>query len=72
MIGNRYRVKEDCFNGVHHLQKDEILTETYAYNFEKECREDGGEYNDIIHNEYGYICDVGSEFAKDNLELVME
>ena len=27
MIGNRYRVKEDCFNGIHHLQKDEILTE---------------------------------------------
>ena len=69
MVGDRYKVKADCFNGKWHIKKDDILTESKAYNFEKECYEDGGEYNDIVHEDYGYICDRGSEFAKENLEL---
>lgn len=68
MIGDKYRVKINCSNGVHNLKVGEILTEIDAYNFETQCREDGGEYNDIVHDTYGYICDVGSEFAKENLE----
>lgn len=70
MIGDKYRVKADCSNGIHTLKSGEILTEADAYNFEKDCREDGGEYNDIVHDTYGYICDAGSTFAKKNLELV--
>ena len=68
MIGDKYKVKEDCSNGIHNLKAGEILTETYAYNFEKECYEDGGEYNGIVHDTYGYICDAGSRFAKEDLE----
>lgn len=41
---------------------------TDVYNFETQCREDGGEYNDVVHDAYGYICDAGSEFIKENLE----
>lgn len=70
MIGDKYTVKADCSNGIHILKAGEILTEVEAYNYEKECREDGGEYNDIVHGMYGYICDVGSEFAKKNLKKV--
>ena len=45
-----------------------ILTEKEAYNFETECREDGGEYNELIHNIYGFVCEVGSNFTKKFLE----
>lgn len=70
MIGDKYRVKTDCSNGIHDLKIGEILIEIDAYNFETQCREDGGEYNDIVHAQYGYICDVGSKFAKENLEQI--
>lgn len=70
MIGDKYKVKADCTNEIFPLKAGEILTETNAYNYEKKCREDGGEYNDIVHGMYGYICDAGSEFAKKNLEKV--
>ena len=72
MIGDKYKVKQDCQSGRFRLKQGDVLIENGAYNFETEIYEDGGEYNDIIHDEYGYICDVGSEFAKDNLELVTE
>ena len=52
MIGDKYIVKQDCFDGIHKLTKGEILTEKEAYNFETECREDGGEYNELTHNIY--------------------
>ena len=68
MIGDKYIVKENCFAGIHNLIKGEILTEKEAYNFGTECREDGGDDNELIHNEYGFVCDVGSDFAKKYLE----
>jgi len=70
MIGDKYKVKADCIANLRQLKEGDILIEKEAYNFEKECREDGGIYNELIHDEYGYICDVGSIFAKDNLERV--
>ena len=68
MIGDKYIVKKDRFDGVHQLFKGEVLTEREAYNYNTECREDGGEYNELTHDKYGYICEVGSEFAKKYLE----
>ena len=32
MIGDKYIVKQDCFDGIHNLTKGEILTEKEAYN----------------------------------------
>jgi len=73
MIGDRYEVKREFKIGRNKvLHIGDILTEKAAYNFEKECYEDGGEYNELVHDEYGYICDVGSEFAKENLDLQAE
>ena len=70
MIGDKYIVKQDCFDGIHNLTGGEILIEKEAYNFEKECREDGGKYNELTHNIYGFVCEVGSKFASDNLEKI--
>lgn len=70
IIGDKYRVKEACSNGIHDLKKGEILTEIGAYNFEKCYREDGGECNDIVHDTYGYICDAGSKFRQKYLENI--
>ena len=68
MIGDKYIVKQNCFDGIHKLTKGEILIEKETYNFETECREDGGEYNELTHNTYGFVCEVGSNFAKKFLE----
>ena len=68
MIGDKYIVKQDCFDGIHNLIKGEILTEKEAYNFETKCREDGGEYNELTHDIYGFVCEVGSNFTKKFLE----
>ena len=68
MIGDKYIVKQDCFDGIHNLIKGEILTEKEAYNFETECREDGGECNELTHDIYGFVCEVGSNFTKKFLE----
>lgn len=70
MIGDKYKVKVNCSNGIHKLKAGEILTEIDAYNFETQCREDGGEYNELVHDKYGYICDAGSKFTKENLEKI--
>lgn len=67
MIGDKYRVKFDCQIGRFKLKHGDILTETGAYNFETEEYEDGGEYNDLRNNNFDYICDVGSQFSKENL-----
>ena len=69
MIGDKYRVKEDCVCWNEQFKKDDILIEKEAYNFETETYEDGGEYNEL-HNEKGYVCDVGSPWAKENLERI--
>lgn len=71
MVGDKYIVKEDCFDSFHSLwlRKGEILTESYGYNNETEQWEDYPDgYNDLLHDEHGWICDVGSDFAKDYLE----
>ena len=68
MIGDKYIVKQDCFDGIHKLTKGEILTEKEVYNFETECREDGGKYNELTHNIYGFVCEVGSSFTNKFLE----
>lgn len=68
MIGDRYIAKCDCQIGRFKLKQGDILTETGAHNFETEEYEDGGEYNDLRNNNYDYICDVGSQFSKENLE----
>lgn len=67
MIGDMYRVKSDCQIGRFKLKQGDVLTETGAYNFETEEYEDGGEYNNLINNNHDYICDVGSQFSKENL-----
>lgn len=69
MIGDKYKVKHDCTLDGYQLTKGTILTEKEAYNFEKECYEDGGEYNEI-RGESGYLCDAGSAWAKENLEKI--
>ena len=68
MIGDKYLVKQDFFDGMHHFKTGEILTEKEAYNFETECREDGGEYNELTHDTYGFVCEAGSNLAKKYLE----
>lgn len=68
MIGDKYIVKENCIYGIYNLAKGEILTEKEAYNFEKECREDGEKYNELTHDKYGFVCEVGSDFTKKYLE----
>ena len=68
MIGDKYTVKKACFDGVHQLFKGEVLTETEAYNYNTECREDDGEYNELTHDVYGFICEVGSDFTKKYME----
>ncbi|RKI83803.1 hypothetical protein D7V90_07880 [bacterium 1xD42-87] len=68
MTGDKYRVKCDCQISRFKLKQGDILIEFGAYNFETEEYEDGGEYNDLRNNNYEYICDVGSQFSKENLE----
>lgn len=72
MIGDIYRVKEDCYDDLHNiwLKRGEFLVESEGYNNETEQREDCGDFNDLVHNEYGFICDAGSNFAKEHLVLV--
>lgn len=77
MIGDKYRVKENCVCERIQLKKGEFLTEKEAYNFDIEEYEDASKfgddeagYNEIRHDEYGYICDVGSRWAKENLDRV--
>ena len=70
MIGDKYKVKVDCSNGQYNLKRGDILTETDGYNYETENRENAGEFNDIVHDIYGFICDAGSTFAKTNLEKI--
>ena len=60
--------QRNCSNRIYNLKACEILMETDACNFETQCCEDGGEYNDVVHDAYGYICDASSEFTKENLE----
>lgn len=79
MIGGKYKVKEDCVCERIQLKKGEILTEKEAYNFEIEEYEDASQfskeeagYNELRHDKYGFICDVGSKWAKENLEMVLE
>lgn len=69
MLGDKYIVKESCFvDECIKLNKGDILTEKEGYNFETEQREDCPDgYNELIHDTYGYICDVGSNFAVKNL-----
>ncbi len=54
-----------CCRVVH--KSGDILTEKKGYNFDTECREECGDYNEL-HNDFGFVCDVGSIFAKMNLE----
>lgn len=68
MIGDKYRAKCDCQISRFKLKQGDILIETGAYNIETEKYEDCGEYNDLRNNNYDRICDVGSQFSKDNLE----
>ena len=70
MIGDKYRVKVDCSNEMYNLKTGEILTEIDAYNFKTGCREDSGGCNEIVHDTYGFICEVGSKFTEENLERV--
>ena len=71
MIGDKYRVKEDFYDDLHNiwLVRGECLVESEGYNSETEQREDCGDYNDLVHNEHGFICDVGSDFAKEHLVI---
>ena len=68
MIGDKYKVKQDCQTGRFRLKQGDILTENGAYNFETEVYEDGGVYNNLLNDEQEFICEVGSKFAFDNLE----
>lgn len=68
MIGDKYKVKQDCQTGRFRLKQGDVLTENGAYNFETEEYEDGGEYNDLFNDKNEFICEVGSKFASDNLE----
>lgn len=69
MIGDKYEVRREAkISRNKTLHVGDLLTEKAAYNFEKECYEDGGEYNELVHDKYGYICDVGSEFTMEYLE----
>lgn len=70
MLGDKYVVREDCNDGIHWLYKDEILVEREAYNIKTESKEDGGAYNELTHEKYGFICEVGSEFTKAHLEKI--
>lgn len=69
MIGSKYIVKKDY--KVHNLElkQGDVLTEIEAYNFETETYEDGGTDNSIVNDNNEFICDVGSKFAEENLEL---
>lgn len=46
------------------------MIEKGALNTETECIEDAGEYNELIHEVYGYVCDAGSDFAIQNLTKI--
>lgn len=72
MIGDKYSVLKDTYFGFQKIKKGDILIEKAAYNFETECREDGKEYNELVHEKYGFICEVGSKWASENTELVEE
>lgn len=67
MEGNKWKVKRDCHTYNIYLKSGDILTEKKGYNFDTECREECGDYNEM-HNDFGFVCDVGSIFAKMNLE----
>lgn len=71
MIGDKYIVKENCCVGHHNisLKKGEVLVESAGFNHNTEQREDCGDYNDLVHSEYGFICEVGSCFAKKYLVI---
>ncbi len=69
MEGDKWRVKQDCKVERTVLKSEDILTEKKAYNFETECREEHGDYNEL-YNDLGFVCDVGSPFAKANLEKI--
>ena len=70
MIGDRYVVKNDCVtHRFQKLEKGDVLTEKGSFNTDTECVEDAGEYNELVHDVYGYVCDVGSVFATKNLAL---
>ena len=71
MIGDKYRVKQDCQTGRFRLKQGDVLIENGAYNFETEEYEDGGEYNDLYNDKNEFICEVGSKFASDNLEKIV-
>lgn len=60
MIGDKYIVREDCIVDSMQLKKGDILIERGAYNYHKQCREDDGLLNKIIHEKYGHICEVCS------------
>jgi len=63
MNGDKYIVKEDCFNSFNSLwlHKGNILIE-FEYQEDQSKRRNG------LFNEDGWICDVGSDFAKKYLE----
>ena len=69
MIGDKYVVKNNCITSrLCKIKKGDILIEKGIYNTEKNHVEDAGEYNELVHNVYGYVCDAGSPFARTNLE----
>ena len=68
MEGDKWKVKQDCNTQNIYLKAGNILIEKRGYNFDTECREECGDYNEL-HNDSGFVCDVGSKFAKDNLKL---
>lgn len=73
MIGDKYTVIDGFYDELHQLYVDEgeILIERGCINNETEQREDGGEYNELTHEKYGYICDIGSKLSKIHLKKVI-
>lgn len=69
MEGDKWRVKQDCEAERIILKSGDTLTEKRAYNFETECREEHGDDNEL-YSDLGFVCDVGSIFAKENLERI--
>lgn len=67
MVGDKWIVKHDSNVEKVFLKTGDILIEKMGYNFDTECREECGDYNEL-HNDLGFVCDVGSAFAKENLE----
>lgn len=52
------------------IKKGEILTESMGFNFETECREEAGDDNELTHDKYGFVCDVGSYLVKHCTEKI--